>query len=354
MINMHFHKLSRENASSIKMIIFSICVFLFISVCPTSGSAQEKSYKVEVLQVTNLDSFQMAYDGFIKELEREGLVQGKNLTIKRTIMEFDIENASMWKKLKLLLRFKSEASRIVKEKPDLVLTMGTPITKYTKDKIVSAGIPLVFTALAFPTAAGCKSLTEAGPGFTGATSYLNMPEALKIMRKVFPSIKTVGIIHSDDANSIAHVREAIKEGPADGFVFISKQISIKDSLNHAFEELRKQGAEAFVVPPDPYFEIRNFGAAYELSDCSKATRVPIISFVIIKFPGAALYVGPDFEIIGELSGQQAVKILKDGMKPEGLPILRQQNLSIHVDTKAMKTLGIQIPPEILQVAKPVE
>ena len=331
-----------------------VFIAVFFGVFSGPCFAQEKTYKIEVLQVTNLVSFQMAYEGFIKEMERNGLVQGKNLSVKRTIIGFDIENATLWTKLKILVRFKSEASRIAKEKPDLVLTMGTPVTKYTKDKIISAGIPLVFTALAFPTAAGCKSLTEAGPGFTGATSYMNMSDALKIMRKAFPSIKTVGIVHSDDANSIAHIREAIKEGPAEGFVFIAKQVGIKDNIIHAFDDLLKQGAEAFVVPPDPYFEIRNFGEAGELSDCSKTTKIPIISFVIIKISGAALYIGPDFGIIGELSGRQAVKILKDGVRPDSLAILRQQDLTVHVDPKVVKTLGIQMPPEILQIAKSVE
>jgi putative ABC transport system substrate-binding protein len=67
-----------------------------------------------------------------------------------------------------------------------------------------------------------------------------------------------------------------------------------------------------------------------------------------------LYVGSDFTVIGSLAGQQAVKILKDGAKPESLPILRQQDLMILVDVKQMKAVGSQLPMEILKLAKPVE
>jgi ABC-type uncharacterized transport system substrate-binding protein len=60
----------------------------------------------------------------------------------------------------------------------------------------------------------------------------------------------------------------------------------------------------------------------------------------------------DFGNIGALSGRQSVKILKDGVMPEALPILQQQDLTIMVDTKVIQALNIQLPPEILRIAKP--
>jgi putative ABC transport system substrate-binding protein len=250
------------------------------------------------------------------------------------------------------LSIRKEASRIAKEKPDLVLTMGTPVTKYAKDKIIAAGIPLVFTALAFPAEVGCKSLTEAGPGFTGVTTHMNMKDALLIVKQAFPAIKTVGIVHSDDANSIAHVEEAKKEGLSLGITIISKQVGIKAAIVPALKELQKQGVQVFAVPPDPYYELRDHEKAGELIEFSKANKIQAFTLVIDKIPGAILYVGVDFDTIGALSGRQSVKILKDGVKPEALPILQQQDLTIMVDTKVMQALNIQLPPEILRMAKP--
>jgi putative ABC transport system substrate-binding protein len=343
-----------RNHSTPGKIIFSFCLgFLFLGIsvpCP----AQERTYRIEVVQVTDLKVFQMAYDGFLRELEKNGIIQGKNLTLKRTIVEFDLENTTLWKKLKFVVRIKNEASRIVKEKPDLVLTMGTPVTKYLKDKIIAAGIPIVFTASAFPLGAGCKSLTEAGPGFTGATSYMNMGDALRIVRLALPRAKTIGIVHSDEANSVVHVQEAVKEGPAHGFMVTAKQVEMKDSIMPAIEAVQKQGTEILAVPPDPYYEIRSFEAAGELSNFAKSNKIPVVSFVVERFHGCLLYVGPDLEIIGELSGQQAVKILKEGVRPESLPVLRQHDLTIMVDAKVMKALDIQLPPEILQKARVIE
>jgi putative ABC transport system substrate-binding protein len=183
---------------------------------------------------------------------------------------------------------------------------------------------------------------------------MNMKDALGIVKQAFPAIKTLGIVHSDDENSIAHGEEAKKEGLSLGITVISKQVGIKDPIVPALKELQKLGAQAFAVPPDPYYELHNHEKAGELIEFSKANKTPAFSLVIDKIPGAILYVGVDFNTIGALSGKQSVKILKDGVKPEGLPILRQQDLTILVDTKVMQALNIQLPPEILRVAKPVD
>jgi putative tryptophan/tyrosine transport system substrate-binding protein len=331
-----------------------VCSLVLLALAGPS-LAEDKTYKIEVLQVMKeAVPFQNAYNGFVKELEKNGIVKGKNLIINRKMIDFDVEKGGVFKKVGVLMEIKSEAQKIADRKPDLVLTIGTAATKYGKDKIISAGIPLVFTAVAVPQAAGCKSLTEAGPGFTGATLHMDMKDALKIVKLAYPTVKTLGIIHSDDDSAIAHAAEAKKEGPGLGLTFITKEISKTDSIKPAAQELIAKGVQAFIVPLDTYYGVRKTEPTIELAAISRSTKLPIISFMLHKNPGGVLYVGSDFTVIGSLAGQQAVKILKDGAKPESLPILRQQDLMILVDVKQMQAVGVQLPMEILKLAKPVE
>ncbi|HVN72333.1 MAG TPA: ABC transporter substrate binding protein, partial [Desulfomonilia bacterium] len=192
-------------------VIWLFLLVVFSLPCP----AAEKTYRIEVLQVTAIEPYKNAYNGFLKELEKNGIVKGQNLTINRTVIDFDVEKAGLWKKIGLLLRIRSEASRIAAEKPDLVLTIGTPATKYGKDKIIAAGIPVVFTAIAVPTAAGCKSIKESGPGFTGSTLWMDMNNTVKIMRLAFPNAKNVAVIHSEDDNAIAQVEDLKSCAPSE-------------------------------------------------------------------------------------------------------------------------------------------
>jgi putative tryptophan/tyrosine transport system substrate-binding protein len=329
-------------------------ILLFITVASPACFSADKTYRIEVLQVTNIEPYQKSYEGFLKVLDNNGIVQGKNLTINRTVIDFDIEKAGLWKKVGVLLRIRSEASRIVDVKPDLVLTIGTPATKYAKDKIISAGIPLVFTAVAIPEAAGCSSLTQAGPGFTGATLHMNMQESLKKVKLAFPSIKIIGIVHSDDENAIAHVEEAQKYAAAFGLTFISKEVGKSESITKSLEELAAQGAQAFCVPLDTYYGVRNYEACRALEMFSNRTKLPVISFALMRVPGAMMYVGSDFRTIGELSADQAVKILKDGAKPEALSILMQNEPKILVDKNRLADFNLQLPSDIMNAAQIVD
>ncbi|HVN71794.1 MAG TPA: ABC transporter substrate binding protein [Desulfomonilia bacterium] len=316
---------------------------------------RQKTYRIEVLQVTDIDPFQKAYEGFIQELKDNGLVEGKNLIINRKVIDFDMDSAGLWSKVGVLMRIRDEAKRIAELKPDLALTIGTPATKYGKGTIIDAGIPVVFTAVAIPEAAGCRSKTVSGHGFTGSTLYMNMHNALKIVRIAFPNIKRVGIIYSDDENGIAHTEEASLFGPQDaGLTFISKQVSKNDSIIPAAQELAKQGVEAFAVPLDTYYGLRKYEAAKDMNNFSLKTKIPIFSFALVKIPGAMMYVGSDFGVIGRLSGGQALKIIKDGVHPENLPVLKQENLRILVDTNQLRELHYKLPLEILQIAEEVE
>jgi putative ABC transport system substrate-binding protein len=100
--------------------------------------------------------------------------------------------------------------------------------------------------------------------------------------------------------------------------------------------------------------MRNYEATRELAALNKTLKIPGVVLAYVKYPGGILYLGSDFGNIGALSGQQAVKILINGLKPDSLPVLRQEDLGVMVDTKEMKALGIELPLQLLQIAKSVE
>lgn len=329
----------------------SVLIVIFVAV---ACFAQDRAYKIEVLQVTNIGPFDAAYTGFIKGLAENGIAEGLNLTVNRRIIDFDAEKGGLWKKVGVLLEIRNTASKIVDARPDLVLTIGTPATKYAKDRIIGAGIPLVFTAIAIPEAAGCASLTAAGPGFTGSTLYMDMGSALKIARLAFPGLKTVGIVHTDDDNALAQAQQAKAAGPPEGFAFITKEISKSEKLTPAAEDLISKGAQGFAVLLDSYYGMRNYEPCHELADISLKYKLPVFSLVHMKVPGSILYVGAEFPHVGSLAGAQASQILLKGSNPGDMPILRQEDLTIMVDTSRLKELQIELPIEILQLAKAVE
>ena len=86
---------------------------------------------------------------------------------------------------------------------------------------------------------------------------------------------------------------------------------------------------------------------------SHENMIPCISSITGDIKGSLLYIAPEFRTIGDLTSDQTARILNDKLKPEDIPIIRQENLIIIVDLDAAKKLGIDLPLQILQLAKTI-
>ena len=326
-------------------------VFLFCSL-PCQGA----DYRIEILQVGNVDAFDLAVASIKTELANNGLVEGQNLSINRTVIDADLD-AGIWEKAKIFLKIKSHTSRITAAKPDLVITVGTPATKYSKDKIIAAGIPLLFTGVAIPELVGCKSKTQAGPGFSGATIYMDPKNVLQLTKLALPNLKSMGVVHSDDENAVAYVQEFKAKATQYGVTLHARQVNKSDKFTPAGNELVAKGIDAFLIPIDAYYALRDYEPSKELRKFTHEKKIPGIASVLGGHKGsrgAVLYIAPDFKIVGALSGKQAVKILKEGVKPETLPVAQQEKLDVHIDLAELKAMDQQFPMQVLKMAKPLD
>jgi putative ABC transport system substrate-binding protein len=312
---------------------------------PPENMEDTRTFRVEVLQVTDIEPYQDAMNGFLSSLQANGLAADKNLSINRVKIDFDIENGGFWSRLGVLLRIRQEAARIVNAHPDLVLTIGTPATKYARGILADAHIPVVFTAVANPMDAGCVSLVDAGEGATGSTLYTDMSDSLKLVQSVFPAAHKIGMVHTDDENGVANVAAASSTGGQLGLSVSSREVKKTDNIIPVLKELYQQGqgVDMFAVPLDTYYGLHRFEAAMDLGDFGAEHKVPVVSLALARVPGAALYVGADFNQVGKLAGVQASKILKRHVKPDILPILRQEQPTVLVDPARLAALNIALP-----------
>lgn len=333
---------------SFVLLVFSASAWALEPLSPDSMDAP-RTIRIEVLQVTDIEPYQKSLDGFVKTLKENNIVLGKNLEMNRVKIDFDVEHGGFWDKLGVVLRIKQEAERIAKAKPDLVLTIGTAATKYSRNILDANKIPVVFTAVADPLDADCTSLVDAGPGVTGATLFINMSDSMKIVKQVFPNVNRIGMVHSEDVNGISHVESSRLAAKEFGVDVLSALVDKRDSIVPAIKSLYEEGrgAEIFAVPLDTYYGLRRNEPTKDLSEFGAEFNVPIVSFAMIAVPGAALYIGADFEVVGGLSAQQAIKILKGRKKPDLLPILKQKKPAILVNPERMAELKVTLPTAML-------
>ncbi|HAT30227.1 MAG TPA: hypothetical protein DCW29_05055 [Janthinobacterium sp.] len=319
---------------------------------PASAMDESHIFTVEVLQVSDIEPYQEAMDGFLAALRSNGIVAGKNLRLNRVKIDFDIENGGFWSRLGVLMRIREEATRIAGAKPDLVLTIGTPATRYARGILEDAHIPLVFTAVADPKEAGCVSLVDGGEGVTGATLYTDMDDSVKVVRQLFPAVRRIGMVHTDDENGVANVAAATASARQMGIAVSSRQVGKSDSIVPALKELFSQGegVQLFAVPLDTYYGLRKFEPATDLGDFGAEHQIPVVTLAMVRMPGAVLYVGADFGFVGNLSGLQAAKILKRRTKPDVMPILKQDTPTVLIDPERLAALKVALPPDMLERA----
>ncbi|HJV61965.1 MAG TPA: ABC transporter substrate binding protein [Albitalea sp.] len=319
---------------------------------PLSPTAMDEpyTYHIEVLQVTDIGPYEESYQGFLKTLADNDIALGKNLVVHREKIASDTERGGFWNRLWVYFQVRAEAQRIVRAKPDLVLTIGTAATKYARYALDDDHVPAVFTAVANPLEIGATSFRDAGPGLTGATLYTDIADSLKTVKEIFPEVQKIGMVHSDDENGVAHVQITTLKAAAAGITVSSRQVTKNDGIVPALKQLYQDGAgvQMFAVPLDTYYGLRNFEPARDLGDFALENRIPVVSLALARVPGAMLYIGADFATVGGLSAQQALKILKRHVKPDVLPILKQDKPTVLIDPERLAALKVALPQAILE------
>jgi putative tryptophan/tyrosine transport system substrate-binding protein len=335
--------LIKHQESSMKN--FFVILFLVVFLNPSIASA---AYQIEVLQAGKNAHFDEAYRGIVKGLEKNGMALGNEVKITRNIIDVNPSTEPYtWENLRVLMKIKMMADAIIQRRPDLVITLGTPATKFARLKIINAGIPLVFSCVAEPEVVGCISKTQSGPGFTGVTMYADPLDIMHLARQGLPGIKKIGVIHSDDDYATFYADEIKTRAEELGMEVVSKQVNLYDRIAPAAEELISQGIDTFFIPMDRYYRLKDFENTKALMKITSERRVPCISSVSGSIKGAVLYTSTDYRAMGTLAADQAAKILKKGVKPEDIPVARQESKGILVDVEAFKKLGIEVPPKLL-------
>lgn len=312
-----------------------VLVFLmFLGFQPLMAQSQ---YNVEVLQLGDIETFDRAYDGLLDGLARQGLVKGYNLSVTRTVIDTRPPD-SLWQRFLSYLSNRKICSQVIERNPDLVITIGTSATKYFQEKIVSAGIPLVYTS-AIPSVAYLPQ------GTTGVTVNTTATDVINASLLALPNIRTIGIVHSDDSDAVAFVQDMKICSDRLGLKMISKEIEMNESILPAANELIAQQIDAFIVPPDGYYELKGWEASRELIAVSKRYTLPCVSSLISATDGPFLYLSPDFEEIGDLTASCVKDILVNGVLPEDRAIIAQRNNNYVVDLKVSQSLGICFRPQ---------
>lgn len=287
-------------------------------------TANGKQYKIGVLQLVQHTALDAANKGFIKALDDAGL----NYVADQQNAAGDQSTCQ------------TIASKLVNDGSDLILSIATPAAQAVAG--TTTDIPVLVTAVTDPAASDLVASNDAPGGNVSGTSDLTpVKEQISLLKKILPDAKTVGILYaSSESNSEIQAKMAREAIEAEGMTAVDYTVSSSNEIQTVVTSMVGK-VDAIYAPTDNTIAAGMTTVAMVANE----NGLPTICGEegMVKAGGLATY-GIDYFELGYLTGQQAVKILKDGDDISKMPIeyLPADKCKLSVNEETAKALGIDV------------
>ncbi len=308
-----------------KVTLASLLLVSAFGLVACSGSSKDKSEQVSVgiIQYAEHGALTAAREGFIEALGEEGYKEGKNLKIDYQNSQGDQAN------------LQTMVEQLT-GKNDLNFAIATPAAQALLN--VDSDTPSVFTAVTDPVSAGLvDSMEKPGGNMTGSIDATDVAGQIKMLLKVVPSAKTVGIFYnSSEVNSQVQAEAAQKALEKAGVKVLVKTVTTTNDVQQVMTSLAGQ-VDAIYLPTDNTVA----STASTIGEVLKAKKVPAIGSDEAYLEGVLFTYGVDYHGIGVQAGQMAAKLLK-GEKVSKVPVQKPKTAAIAVNGDMAKALGFDV------------
>ncbi len=287
------------------------------------------------------DAFKGRTAAFRKGLSETGYAEGQNVNVEYHWLEGHFE------------RLPTVVADLVQRGVALIATPGsTPASLAAKS--ATATIPIVFGVPGDPVALGLvASFARPGGNATGINFFAQEVNAkrLGLMHELLPKASRLAVlVNPTNATSAEATSKALEEaGRALGVEILLFNASTPAEIDAAFAAFARKRADALFIGGDDFFAGRQVQfatlASRDLMPGSFVTREMVEVGLLMSY-GAS--VADMFRQVGIYSGS----ILK-GAKPADLPVLQSTKFEFVINLKTAKSLGIEVPPQLLLQADEV-
>jgi putative ABC transport system substrate-binding protein len=305
---------------------------------PLTARGQPPTPVIGVLGSQSSTTAASSIEAFRGGLGDTGYIEGKNVTFEYRWADGHND------------RLRALAADLVRRQV-AVIVGGTPPVVAAKAETTS--IPVVFSVGTDPVVFGLvASLNRPGGNLTGVTSLFDEvgPKRMELLRAVVPAT-TIFVLLVNPANPNAETQSKVmKEAARErGLQLEVLYATAERDVDAAFARAAELKAGAFMIGGDPFLDSQGKQIAAQ----SARSGIPAISFTR-SFPltGGLMSYGGDLKRAYRLVGIDAGRIL-NGAKPADLPVQQSTEIELVINLKAAKTLGLEIPPQLLAQADEV-
>jgi len=303
---------------------------------PTGNGARAQAgrvYRIGILETVSADRNRDNMDALLRGLRERGYVEGQNLRIEYRSADGRAE------------RFLDLATELVHLPVDLIVTRGTPAAKAAK--AATEMIPIVMAAIGEPLGVGVvASLARPGGNVTGLSAYVTelAGKRVELLKEARPSIARIGFLQNM-SNPVSPPQWEANQAAAKVLGISTELFDVRtvQDITGAFARIAKDPLDALSVGIDALTQA-NAKMIVELAAKHKLlTAYPAREFVDV---GGLLCYGPSYPDLYYRAAGLIDKIFK-GAKPGDLPVEQPTKLEFVINLKTAKTLGLDIPPNLL-------
>lgn len=305
----------------------------------STETESKDSYTIGISQFAEHGSLDNCREGFLEGLKEAGIEEGKNLKVNYDNAQADTGTAG------------TIADSYVSKKVDLICAIATPSAMSAYNAAMSADIPVVYTAVSDPVGAGLAKEDGSNAGnITGSCDLLPVDEQLKMIRKMLPDAKKIGILYTtSEANSVSTIKEYKKVSDKYGFEIVDTGINTLADVDMAAADL--VGKVDCICNLTDNTVVQALQTVIEKANSKK---IPVFGSEIEQVKlGCLAAEGLDYVELGRQTGKMAAQVLKGEKKASELPFETIEEAALYVNTAAAENLGIEIPEEMTSGAAEV-
>jgi ABC-type uncharacterized transport system substrate-binding protein len=305
---------------------------------PMAARAQQPMPVVGFLNSQSPDGFAERLRGFRHGLKETGYVEGETVTIEYRWADNQRD------------RLAALAADLVRRQVAVIVANG-PAAAIAK--AATTTIPIVFLVNQDPVRLGLvASLARPAGNATGVNFFVGelVAKQLSLLRELMPRAMSIAVlINPSDAASASAAIAVESAAQAMGLQARIFNASHSREINDTFATIARDGHEALLVGPDPYFVVRRAQLVTLAARHAIPTSYNVRDYV--EAGGLMSYGTNAVDAYREV-GIYTGRILK-GAKPAELPVMQSVKFELVINLQTARMLDLDVPPTLLARADEV-
>ena len=235
------------------------------------------------------------------------------------------------------------AAELVALQVDVIAVIGA--VTFWAARQATSDIPIVFTIVLDPVAAGIVSNVDRPSGNTTGVTNFNPGQAssqIQILKKALPELGRLAILGDAGVpDTLPNLNRAAAEDEG-----LRPQVVLlkggAEDLDEALSVFRDQGADALLSLEVP----RTSTYGRRIAELAAAVRLPTMFGRDLARYGPMFACGTSLAAAARRMAGMVDRILK-GASPNDLPVERVEQSELVVNLKVARRIGITIPPDVL-------